>query len=245
MNLKMRYRRTLYQLEAAEHEFEIHITLERACQVALVHQRGATEAVPRGRERVRAIQADIEPVERTRTLQPLLEERLAQRQHQLWCSVEPGSTEDFARYLRFSGCRCTRCQFKHCSAYHANGDFSVKDVLEFLIGVRPEPEPAGPSQNQTSYTPTRPYSPVEPQPQPSSPKRDDGGHLEQDIAILPSMASQTRDTVGGYQSTHEVRLPYIRVHFGLPNVSCAAECPFPTRSYICKRERKGQGRACA
>lgn len=62
-----RYRRALYELEAAEQEYEAHVALERARQVAAVRQRAAADAARIKRED--ALYAEIERARRARSLQ--------------------------------------------------------------------------------------------------------------------------------------------------------------------------------
>lgn len=72
-----RYRRALYELEAAEQEYEAHIALERARQAAAVRQRAAAEAARAKRED--ALYAEIERAKRRRALQVQVEEAQRQR----------------------------------------------------------------------------------------------------------------------------------------------------------------------
>ena len=76
-DVETRYRRALYELEAAEQEYEAHIALERARQAAAVRQRAAAEAARVKRED--ALYAEIERAKRRRALQVLVEETQGQR----------------------------------------------------------------------------------------------------------------------------------------------------------------------
>ena len=262
MDAETRYRRALHELEAAEQEFEAHVALERARRVALVRQRAAAEAARR--ERVHAIQAEVERIKRTRALKSLVEEGLSQPQHpflpraacgrgpcQGRAFVDADTTGCPVPQRRFPGCRRTRPQPSHCPfARQDNGSFTPGDLLGLLAGIHPEPEPTNPPQKLTPPTPSQPHGPAEPQPQPqaASPERSDGElRLDDILEFFHSIASQARDAAGRYQATHEVRLSIRMVRFGLSNMNRAAECPASTPSYACGREGKGksQGRACA
>jgi hypothetical protein len=262
MDAGTRYRRALHELEAAEQEFEAHVALERARHVALVRQRAAAEAARR--ERVHAIQAEVERIQRTRALESLVEGRLLQPQHPFLARAACGRGPCQGRAFvdadaagcpvpqrRFPGCRRTRPQPSHCPfAPQDNGSFTPGDLLEILAGVHPEPESTNPPQKPTPPTPSQPHGPTEPHPQPQapSPERSDGElRLNDILEFFHSIASQARDAAGRYQATHEVRLSIRKVRFELSNVSRTAECPVSTPSYACGREGKGksQSRACA
>lgn len=261
-----RYRRALHELEAAEQEFEAHVALERANQVALARQRAAAEAARR--ERARAIQAEVERLERARALQDLVEERPAQRQH----SCRPragfgrapppghdlvralaglGATEDFGPHRRFPGCRRSRSHMTHRPTPPRDDQdehvFSIGDLLKFIAGVHLEPEPVSPTQEPTSPIaepePEPEPQPPQPQsqPQPATPKRDDGEVTFSNILeFFHDIVSQARDAATGHQSTHEVRLCFQEAHLKLSNTSYAAECSVPPQSYACGREREGK-----
>lgn len=264
---EMRYRHALHELEAAEQEFEAHVALERAREVALIRQHNAAEALRR--ERARAIQAEIERVERTRALQNLVEQRLAQRQ----LSSRPlpavgrvpyhgrtlfgdfpdaDSAEDFVPHRRFPRDRRSRPHFTHCPSRRDDEDaFSVGDLLKFLGGVHLEPEPASGTQEFTPGTAEprpepepqlQPQLPSQPQPQRVTPERDDGEVTFNNILeFFHSIASQARDAASGDQSAHKVRMSFLKVQFKPSNISCAAE-----RSVApCGREGKGEGQGGA
>ncbi|KAI0265225.1 hypothetical protein BGY98DRAFT_1181634 [Russula aff. rugulosa BPL654] len=78
IDAEARYRRALYELEAAEQEYQGHIALERARQATAIRQRAAAEAAHREREI--ALFAEIERIKRTHALQEQVEERLSQRE---------------------------------------------------------------------------------------------------------------------------------------------------------------------
>jgi len=130
--------------------------------------------------------------------------------------------------------------------------FSIGDLLKFIAGVHLEPEPASPTQEPTSPTAEpepkpEPQPQSQPQPQPATPKRDDGEVTFSNILeFFHGIASQARDAAAGYQSTHEVRLSFQKVRLEFSNTSFAAECSVPPQSYACGREGEGesQGRAC-
>ena len=230
-----RYRRALHELEAAEQEFEAHVALERARRIALIRQHSAAEAVRR--ERARAIQAEIGCVERTRALQELVEQRLAQRQLPSRPQAALGrvayhgptlfgdfpdadSIEGFVPHRRFPRYRRSRPHFTHCPTRRDDEDaFSVGDLLKFLGGVYLETEPASGTQELTSCTAEpRPEPepqlqsqlPSQPQPQRATPKCDDGEVTFNNILeFFHSIASQARDAASGHQPAHEVRMSFL------------------------------------
>jgi hypothetical protein len=78
INPETRYRRALYELEAAEQEYQAHVAVERARQAAAVRRRVAAEAARREREI--ALYAEMERINRARALQEQVEEGFFQRQ---------------------------------------------------------------------------------------------------------------------------------------------------------------------
>jgi hypothetical protein len=78
VDAETRYRRALYELEAAEQDFEAQVALERARQAVAVRQRAAAEAARL--QRVNALYAEIERIKRARALQVQVEEEFGQRQ---------------------------------------------------------------------------------------------------------------------------------------------------------------------
>ncbi len=87
-----RYRRALYELEAAEQEYQAHVAVERARQAAAVRRRVAAEAARREHEI--ALYAEMERINRARALQEQVEEGFFQRQPP--SELRPGWTESIA-----------------------------------------------------------------------------------------------------------------------------------------------------
>jgi len=266
MDAETRYRRALHELEAAEQEFEAQVALERARQAGLIRQRAAAEAARR--ERARAIQAEIERVERTRALQALVEERVAQRQlpphpqaafGRVPCQgrapfgapAEADSAEGFVPHCRFPRSQRSRPHFTHRPTRRDDEDeFTVGDLLKFLGGLHLGPEPASPTEELTSRTAEpepQPQSQPQPQPQPqpqarsATPKREDGEVTFNNILeFFHSIASQARDAAGGYQSTPEVRLSFLK-----SALSCLTRAPqpnAPSHPKATSPEEKGKGK---
>ncbi|KAI0291583.1 hypothetical protein BC826DRAFT_1022623 [Russula brevipes] len=220
-----RYRRALHELEAAEQDFEAHIALERARQVAIARRRAAAAEAAR-RERALAIQAEIERIQHASALQAQAEERLAQRQRPLRARAAFGQSHrqgrDLLRALLdgdaegapvpqccSAGSLPTRPQPAPSPARDADDDaLTLGDLLKMFAGVHPEPQPAGAPERPTS-PPSRPHHPVEqPQPQPESPKEDGADVTLTDILeLLHGIGSRVIDAAGRSQSTHQPSVP--------------------------------------
>ncbi|KAI9511244.1 hypothetical protein F5148DRAFT_1172846 [Russula earlei] len=215
-----RYRRALHELQAAEHDFEAHVALERAREIATIREQAAAEVARR--ERARAIQAEVERIERARSLQVEVEERLAQRRcprrahpafhrtHLPTHALLPALVDADAREASIPRRRPverfpTRSQAAPSPARDDQETLTLGDLLSLFAGVRPEPQPVSAPQEPTSPLASQPAH----QPQPAeaksqASKRDYAEATLNDILeFFHGIAAQAR----GHQSTHEPSVP--------------------------------------
>ena len=220
IDAETRYRRALYELQDAEQEFEAHVALERARQVAILRQRAAAEAARR--ERALAVQAEIQRIERAHALQAQLEEyeqrhsflraeaaldRVPHRQHPFLHTVVdadikghpvPGccSVERRRGHRGRSHCRPTPVLARHDSEAPI-----IREIFKLLAGIEPELQPAGPL---TSPAPSQ-QRPAEPQP-PSSESNDGEVAFNDVLEFFHDVATRARSAADEHKSTHEVYL---------------------------------------
>ncbi len=215
-----RYRRALYELEAAEQDYQADIALERARRAAAIRRRAVAEAARREHEI--ALYAEIERINRARALQGQVEEGFAQRQ----CPLRTQASSDRAhcggpalmRAVYGDAERDSVPRFfegrNSCSqptpTHSDNETLTLGDLLGLFTGVLDAPvrqcasSPQGPTQPTPSSS--HPQHRAEPQDQPQSPKQMGAeANLSNILEFIHSFAAQARGAAGGEQSTHEVR----------------------------------------
>ena len=226
IDAETRYRRALYELEAAEQEYQAHVALERARQATAIRQRATAEAAHR--ERDIALYAEIERVNRARALQEQVEERFAQRQHAPRTQV----AFDRAHRGRHALMRAIygdaeREYVPQCHPARRQPDnetLTIGDLLDLFFGDHPERQRASPPQRPTSATSPQPHHHAElhTQPQPSETENAEV-NLSNIVDFFHSIAAQARGAAGGEQSTHGVRLSVWGVCIPLSNMGFTAE----------------------
>ena len=153
VDAETRYRRALYELQAAEQEYQSHISLERARLASAIRERAAAEAAQREREHEIAFFAEIERINHARALQEQVEERLAQRQRGLRSQV----AFDRAHYRRHAPLRAFYSDAEsdsvpqgHCARLQPdNGTLTIGDLLGVSAGVGSECVRSNPPQRPT------------------------------------------------------------------------------------------------
>ena len=174
LDAETRYRRAVHELQAAEEEFEAHLTLRRAREAAILRERAVR------RERALAIQAEVERIERARALQAKLAEEygLQQRAHQAQVALDRARRQKHAflhscadaysrdPFAHERSCACAKKRLTHSEPVHrpVHHDSEVAtfgDLLKLLSGT--QPQPSSPLEQSDLPAPPQPR-PVESQP---------------------------------------------------------------------------------
>ncbi|KAH9044852.1 hypothetical protein EDB84DRAFT_1674487 [Lactarius hengduanensis] len=172
LDAETRYRSALHELQAAEEEFEAHLTLKQARQAAIL--RGHTAR----RDRALAIQAEVERIERARAVQAELAEEYARRQRALQAQValdrarrqehelrhafvDADPRDLFASEHPFARTRPTHCQPSRRPVFHRGEVPTLEGLLRPFVGTHPHTH--DPLQQSGSPVPSQHRS-VEPQP---------------------------------------------------------------------------------
>jgi hypothetical protein len=226
IDAETRYRRALYELEAAEQEYQAHRALERARQAGAIRQRAAAEATRRDREI--ALFEEIESINGARALQEQVEERVAQRQRdfrtQVPFDLAHRGTHGPMRAIYGDAERDSVSQGHPARPQRDDEALTIGDLLNLFTGVHAERQRASPPQRLTSPTCSRPHHPTEPHTQSQSPEHENAEvNLSNMLEFFHSIATQARGAAGGEQSTHEVRLSVRRVCIPLSNMGFTAE----------------------
>ncbi|KAH9005049.1 hypothetical protein EDB86DRAFT_1709330 [Lactarius hatsudake] len=167
LDAETRYRRAVHGLQTAEEELEAHLTLKRARQAAFLREQAAR------RERVLAIQAEADRIERTRALQAQLAEEyewyqrapqaqvaLDQRPLLLHAFADANPRDLFASGLPFARERPTDSGPSRRPVLHDSEVPTLEGLLKLFTGIRPRPH--GPLQQSSSPAPSQ-HHPTEPQ----------------------------------------------------------------------------------
>src|SRR5258708_16207069 len=155
INAETRYRRALYELEAAEQEYQAHAAVERARQAAAVRRHVAAEAARRAREI--ALYTEMECINHARALQEQVEEGLFQCQPALRAQARlarvhrKGTGRVLAHVLNgdaeadpvtrsFEGLPVHSHSQPTPSTCHGSGTSALSDLLGLFAGVQPDAE---------------------------------------------------------------------------------------------------------
>ena len=226
IDAETRYRRALYELEAAEQEYQGHIALERARQATAISQRAAAEAAHREREI--ALLAEIEHIKRTRALQEQVEGRLSQRERAVRTQVAFDRAHcgrhPFMRTI-FGDAERDSAPQGHPARPQADSEtLTIGDVLGLFAGVHRKREGASPPHRSTSRSCSQRHQHAEPHTQPQPPKHENTEvNLSNILEFFQGIAAQARGVAGGEQSTHEVSLSVWGVRIPLSNMGFTAE----------------------
>lgn len=202
VDAETRYRLALHELQAAEEEFDAHVTLRRARQAAVLREQALR------RERALAIQAEVERIERARALQARLaeEEELHQRAHQAQAARDRARRQKHALLSalvdanprdRFASERpytFARKRPAHCSCepmrrpvLHDNEAVTLDDLLKQFSGTHARPH--FPLQSGLPAT----HQPRSAEPQSSEKKGEGADALSAVLELLHSLAAHTGD----------------------------------------------------
>jgi hypothetical protein len=245
IDAETRYRRALYELEAAEQEYQARIELEEALQATAIRQRAAAEATRHEREI--ALYAETERINRAHALREQVEE---ERFTQSQCALRTQVPFDRVHCGRRVPVRAIHGDAERDPVPQGhparpqldNETLTIGDLLGLFAGVHPERQRASPPQRPTSPTSSQPHHPTEPQTQPQPPKNENEGvNLSNILEFFHSIAPQARGAAGGEQSTHEVRLSVRRVC-----IHCliwASQQSLPSQHEATPVDGKGKGKA--
>lgn len=218
LDAETRYRRAVHELQAAEEEFEAHLSLKRARKAAILHE----EAMRR--ERALAIQVEVEPIESARGLDARLAEQYewhhgahraevaldrARRQKHglLHTFVDGNPREPFA----FESPLAKRRRTHSGTSRRVDGEVPT---LEGLLGMFPGTHhllnPHSALGQSASPAPPQSRS-VEPRP---TEKQDsEGDAFDAVLKFLHNLAAHSRDAANESKTIHEVRLLVRSVDF--------------------------------
>ncbi|KAI0299032.1 hypothetical protein B0F90DRAFT_1730216 [Multifurca ochricompacta] len=209
LDAETRYRRAVHELQAAEQEFEAHISLKRARQAAILRQRAAAEASRR--ERALAIRAEVERIESACALQAqskkntsdaALHRGYRQQNDSLRALVDAS-----VRKVAGSEPRVTERQSTHsrptCSAAcHDSESLTFGGLLKLFTEILPQLHPTNPPESSASPTPSQQHPPAEPQP--SSSKQDEAeASLNSILEFFHGIAAQASGVTNDSQHLHE------------------------------------------
>ena len=226
IDAETRYRRALFELEAAEQEYQGHIAVERVRQAAAIRQRAGVEDARREREI--ALYAETERINLARALQEKVEERLAQHQGALRNQV-PFDRAHRGRHalMRAIFGDAERDSVPQCHAARPQPDnetSTIGELLGLFAGVHPERQGASLRHGPTSPTSSRAHHATESHTQPQLPEHENAEvNLSNILEFFHSIAGQARGVAGGEQSTHEVRLFVRKVCITLSKMGFTAE----------------------
>jgi hypothetical protein len=213
-----RYRRALHELQAAEEEFEAHLSLKRAREAAVLREQAMR------RESALAVQAEVEHIERSRALHPKLAEKYEwrQRAHQgdfgpdrarrqdhaaVHGFVDTDARDPFA-YERYLARR--RSTHSRPSRHHDSEAPAVEGLLKLLSGFHAHAQPQGPLQQSDSPASSHHRSA---EPQPSEKQNAEGDALNAILGFIHGLAAHAGDATNGSETILEVRLLLSSVDF--------------------------------
>lgn len=203
LDAETRYRSALHELQAAEEEFEAHLTLKRARQAAILREHAAR------RDRALAIQAEVERIERARAVQAELAEEYARRQRALQAQValdrgrrqehellhafvDANPRDHFASEHPFARTRPAHSRPSRRPVFHRGEVPTLEGLLRPFSGTHPHPH--DPLQQSGSPVPSHHHS-VEPQP---SKKQDVGTDpLSAVLEFIHGLAAHSKEASNG------------------------------------------------
>ena len=208
IDAETRYRRALYELEAAEQEYKAHKVLERARQVAAIRHRAAAETARREREI--ALYAEIERIKRARALQEQAEERLAQRERAVRTQVGFGRAHRGRHPLMQTNCGDAETDYvaqgHPCRLEPNKETLGIEDVLDLFSGIDRERQGGSRPQRRSSRC-SQPHAPAEPHAQAERREHENAEvNFSNILELFRSIAAEARGAASGEQSTHDVRL---------------------------------------
>jgi hypothetical protein len=200
IDAETRYRRALYELEAAEREYQGHIALERARQAAAIRQRASAEAARREREIT--LYAETERINRARAFQ-----RQRALQTRVPFDQAHRGRHALMRAIYGDAERGSVPQGHPARTQPDNETLTIGDLLGLFPGLHPERQRGSPPQRSSSAACPQLHHPTVPHTQPERPEHENAEvNLGNILEFFHSIAAEARGAAGGEQSTHEVRL---------------------------------------
>ena len=215
VDAETRYRLALHELQAAEEEFEAHLTLRRARQATVLRE----EALRR--ERALAIQDEVERIERARALQARLAEEYELHQHShhahvardgarrqkhtlLNALVDANPRDSFASERPCAFARKQHCHSEPMRRPVSRGSevATFDDLLKLFSGTHPRY--SGPLQQSGPPAIAQPRS-VEPQ------EKEGAGAdaLNAVLEFLHSLSAHSKDAADASEAISKVRLSVV------------------------------------
>ena len=213
LEAETRYRRAVHELQAAEEEFEAHLTLRRARQAVILRERTAR------RDRALAIQAEVERIERARALQVKLAEEyeLHQRAHRAQATLDrvhrqnaflhgfvntsPRGPCASERPCAFAKKRLTYPEPAHRHVLRDNKVVAFNGLLKLFSGIHLQPQ----SLLQQSSSPAPPL-PRSTERQPSKKQDSAADAVNAILEFLHGLATHTKDAANESENISKVRL---------------------------------------
>ncbi|KAH9003665.1 hypothetical protein EDB86DRAFT_2264754 [Lactarius hatsudake] len=209
LDAEARYRSALHELQAAEEEFEAHLTLKRARQAAILREHAAR------RDRALAIQAEVERIERARAVQAELAEEYERRQRALQAQValdqarrqEHGLLHTlvdanprglFASEHPFARTRPARSRPLRRPVFHRGEVPTLEGLLRPFAGTHPHPHPHDPRRLSGLPVPAPQHRFVEPQPSKKEDVETDA--LSAVLEFIHGLAAHAKEAANGAET---------------------------------------------
>ncbi len=248
LGVEARYSRALHELQAAEEEFEAHLTLKRARQAAILREQAAH------RERALAIQAEVERIERARALQAHLTVEHERRQRALQAqvglerahrqkrallhtAVDANPRDIFASECPFAKRRVTHSG-PSCRAVRLDSeDPTLASLLKLFTGIHPQSP--NPPQQSSSPAPSQQRSE---EAQPSEREKPAADALNDILEFIHGLTAHARDASGKSETISKVR-PHVKSIFLC--LICVSQPSPDSQTQAAPVDDKGKGKAKA
>ena len=213
-----RYRRALHELQAAEEEYEAHLSLKHAREAAVLREQDARC------ERALAVEAEVGPVERSRTMHPKLVEkyewrerasqgevalnRARRREHALFHASVDTDAKDPSVYERYLAEK--RLTHSGPSCRHDSEVPTVEGLLKRLSRIHARSQRQCPLQQSGSHVSSH-HRTAGPQPLEKQNPEEDA--LNAVLEFIHGFTAHARDTTNVSETITEVRLLVSSVNF--------------------------------
>lgn len=224
VDAETRYRHALHELQAAEEEFEAHLSLKRARQAAVLREQAAH------RERALAIQAEAERIKRARAVEARLAEEyeLHQRARQAEIALERARRRQKHALLHAFVDADHRDPFvsEHPLARQRLSHFgpsrrpvlrdseapTLEGLLNAFSGIQPQPQSHGLFEQSGSPAPSQRRSA---EAQPSEKQGVEGDALTAFLEFIHGLAAHAGNAANESETVPKVRLLVGSVNFGV------------------------------
>jgi hypothetical protein len=223
LDAEARYRRALHEMQAAEEEFEAHLSLKRARQAAVLREQVAR------RDRELAFQAEVERIERSRALHAKLAEEYEWHQRTHQAEVAPERTRYHEHALPHTfvdtnprdhlACECSLVKRRPTHSGPSRSPVfldsevpTLESLLKLVSGIDLPRRPLQRSPLQQSGS-RAPFQHRSAEPQPSEKQEPEGDALNAVLEFIRGLAAHATDADNGSESIAEVRLLVRSVDF--------------------------------